>query len=426
MVHAFVVMFTEPATSTPGLGLGGFGGVSPSQPTTFPSNPLSTPSLMPPQSSLFTGGGLGTSTLNLGTTTPSFTGTTMGSPGLVGGTPTYGTVISQVQDLERRQLELRAASSIARRVSGRGAEGGPDMTSPVALYKQTPKSAAKIVPRGMLQRREMGLGGSLAEEQQHSRIISPGSDAYLGRGVKDLEVDGEGIFASESKILDRDEEGGGGGYLTHPDEEPAEESKDGGGLLLNQRSTLPSSGSLSLPPAGPNPHAPKLTKPGYYTVPPIEELQKLSDDELSQLDEFTVVRQNVGQIQWQGPVDVLNQNLDHVVTIEPKMVKVYGDKSAGMAYPVQGTKLNRPAIISFFDLFSSKKSIKEFTEYLQRKTEKWEGADFIGYDGESGTWIFSVKHFSGYGLDSEDEEEAGLTSSTVVSRSGERQIPQQT
>ena len=363
-----------------------------------PSAPATT-SLFPSTSPLFTGGTLGaTPSLTPFSLTPGGGGMTpMATPGTMG-SPLLGGGISQVQEVDRKHYELRASGGGRR--GGRG-EGVVDM-SPLALqsYKQMPRSAAKIIPRGM-QRRESY--NAALQEEQHARMVSPGSDSYLGRGVKDLEVDGEGIFASESKILDRDE-GGDGGLLSTQTFSALEEHKDGE-LVLGSRGS-----PLQLQPSpvrgGRNPHAPILTKQRYWSEPTVDVLQQMTDEELSCLPEFKVVHESVGKITWKGPVDVRGQNLDQVVMIEHKMVKVYPDQREGEGYPARGTKLNRPAIIEFYNVQpTGKKTEEQYRAFLRQKTEGWEGAKFLDYDYEGCIWRFSVQHFSGYGLTEEDEEE---------------------
>jgi len=132
----------------------------------------------------------------------------------------------------------------------------------------------------------------------------------------------------------------------------------------------------------------------------------MSDQQLTKLPEFSVMCESVGKVTWEGLVDVMDQNLDEVVDIQPKMVKVYPDQREGHGgYPPRGKKLNRPALIELYNVFSTKKTEEEYRDFLRRKTESWQGAHFVDYDAKVGTWTFTVEHFSGYGLTEEDEEE---------------------
>ena len=150
---------------------------------------------------------------------------------------------------------------------------------------------------------------------------------------------------------------------------------------------------------------PVLTMPGYYTCPDIAILQKFSSKELSKVKNFTIFRPNVGKIEWIGETDIRNLNLDHIVKIENKEVFVYEEVT-----PVpEGTELNKPAIVTLCNIFPkeniSEKKKSEFYHKLQDFCEL-NDADFVSYDRNTGDWVFTVKHFSRYGLDDSDDEDA--------------------
>jgi hypothetical protein len=52
------------------------------------------------------------------------------------------------------------------------------------------------------------------------------------------------------------------------------------------------------------------------------ELRDLSDEDLSKIPEFTI-RNDFGQIKWNGLTDVRNLNLDEIVTISELCSEVY-------------------------------------------------------------------------------------------------------
>ena len=77
----------------------------------------------------------------------------------------------------------------------------------------------------------------------------------------------------------------------------------------------------------------------------------------------------------------------------------------------QGKGLNKPAVITLEKCYPKTKTknnpqvLKKYQEKLLRATKEM-GATFVSYDPETGNWVFSVEHFSRYGLaDSEDDED---------------------
>jgi len=84
--------------------------------------------------------------------------------------------------------------------------------------------------------------------------------------------------------------------------------------------------------------------------------------------------------------------------------------------PPQGEGLNRTAEITLERIYPTDKMTREpitdvdrlaamrFGAQLERKTSKM-GAAFKDYRPDVGVWVFEVKHFSKYGLTSDDEDE---------------------
>ncbi|KFM26371.1 Nuclear pore complex protein Nup98-Nup96 [Auxenochlorella protothecoides] len=137
---------------------------------------------------------------------------------------------------------------------------------------------------------------------------------------------------------------------------------------------------------------PRLTRPDYYT--------------------FVVGRRGLGSVAWLEPVDVRGLDLDDVITISRGGVEVYLE---GPAKPPVGAGLNRPAEVTMLKIFKTDKAtgqpvtnaaaVESFTRKLKRVTAE-QGAQFVSYDPRTGTWRFTVEHFSRYGLfDDEDDDE---------------------
>lgn len=151
---------------------------------------------------------------------------------------------------------------------------------------------------------------------------------------------------------------------------------------------------------------PMLTKEGYHTIPDIATLQNLSDEDLSQVKNFTIYRHEYGKICWEGLIDVRGLDLDNIVSIDFKEVRVYED-NADFPSPPLGIGLNRPATITLYQIFPKKISPEHNRVYENKLRQFCDNneAEFISYDADLGEWVFLVKHFSKYGLVDDDDED---------------------
>lgn len=157
-----------------------------------------------------------------------------------------------------------------------------------------------------------------------------------------------------------------------------------------------------------------LTRSGYYTIPSIDECDSLydADNDSCVVESFTVGRVEYGSIFWKGPIDVKDLNLDEIVHIRRKEVIVYPDDDVK---PPVGEGLNRPAQVTLDQVWPVDKSTRAFikdperlkilkyAEKIENATNKLD-AVFKEYRPDTGSWVFTVKHFSKYGLEDEDDE----------------------
>ncbi|OII76586.1 nucleoporin autopeptidase family protein [Cryptosporidium andersoni] len=145
---------------------------------------------------------------------------------------------------------------------------------------------------------------------------------------------------------------------------------------------------------------PILTKPSYYCIPSIEALSTFTEDRLATVEDFRVIREGVGEIMWPGLTDLRGLNLDHIISIEPLCVSVYGEDDSTI--PV-GEGLNKKAIILLKNCkpknISTSGNIEEFNakriSQIKTYTEQM-GATFISLDTVTWDWRFEVAHFSRY------------------------------
>lgn len=154
-------------------------------------------------------------------------------------------------------------------------------------------------------------------------------------------------------------------------------------------------------------YAPRLTKPDYVVTPSLEELSAMSEADLATVSGFSVRHDPYGIVAWDGAVDVRNANLDASVVIGQSDVSVYTvDEEAGQK-PAVGSKLNRPAVITFFNVFPKEKdgganadeeTKRKFALKIEKSTARME-AQLLSYDKDKGEWKIRVQHFSRYGLD---------------------------
>uniref|UniRef100_A0A665U9W5 Nuclear pore complex protein Nup98-Nup96 n=1 Tax=Echeneis naucrates TaxID=173247 RepID=A0A665U9W5_ECHNA len=164
----------------------------------------------------------------------------------------------------------------------------------------------------------------------------------------------------------------------------------------------------------PHPAGIILNRVGYYTIPSMEDLAE-SVDEHGEcvVENFTVGRKGYGSIFFPGEVNVTGLNLDEIVHFRRKEVIVYPDDKNKSP---QGEGLNRRAEVTLDGVWPNDKttctqirsperlSDMNYEGRLEKASRK-QGARFLEYRPETGSWVFEVAHFSKYGLQDSDEED---------------------
>lgn len=159
-----------------------------------------------------------------------------------------------------------------------------------------------------------------------------------------------------------------------------------------------------------------LERPGYFTIPSMQELGSMTDSKGDcMVENFSIGRVDYGCITFPGFTNVSNMNLDEIVHIRRKEVHIYPDETKK---PQIGQGLNKTAEVTLHRIWPTcKETKKPITDPIRiidmgynKKIEKATiemGAQFIDYDPSTGSWTFKVKHFSKYGLhDSDDDDDS--------------------
>ncbi|KAK7096689.1 nuclear pore complex protein Nup98-Nup96-like [Littorina saxatilis] len=164
----------------------------------------------------------------------------------------------------------------------------------------------------------------------------------------------------------------------------------------------------------PHPAGIRLTRPGYYTIPSMDELAHMLDKDGNCLvEELTIGRENYGSVFFYGVINVAGLDLDSIVHFRRKEIVVYPDDSSK---PPVGEGLNRRAEVTLNFVWPTDKTTRQTIKDPERLIamnyqEKLENissrmnAKFIDYRPETGSWVFEVPHFSKYGLVEEDDEQ---------------------
>ncbi|XP_024907345.1 nuclear pore complex protein Nup98-Nup96 isoform X5 [Pteropus alecto] len=157
-----------------------------------------------------------------------------------------------------------------------------------------------------------------------------------------------------------------------------------------------------------------LTKVGYYTIPSMDDLAKITNEKGEcVVSDFTIGRKGYGSIYFEGDVNLTNLNLDDIVHIRRKEVIVYLDDNQK---PPVGEGLNRKAEVTLDGVWPTDKTSRCLIKSPDRLADinyegrleavsRKQGAQFKEYRPETGSWVFKVSHFSKYGLQDSDEEE---------------------
>ncbi|XP_052868912.1 nuclear pore complex protein Nup98-Nup96 [Anopheles cruzii] len=190
------------------------------------------------------------------------------------------------------------------------------------------------------------------------------------------------------------------------------ETSLGGGIGTDLSTSVPA----LVEDAEPHPTGIVLRRTGYYTIPSLDEIAQLMDDEgRCMVANFTIGRKGYGNVYFNEPIDVAGLNLDEIVHFRHKEVIIYPDDENK---PPVGSGLNRKAQITLDQVWPHDKTLHEpikdpqrlalmdYESKLRRVCDKHD-TRFLEYRPDTGSWVFKVEHFSKYGLSDSDDEDAG-------------------
>jgi len=153
----------------------------------------------------------------------------------------------------------------------------------------------------------------------------------------------------------------------------------------------------------------------YYTIPELSELYNASDEDLCDVEDFVVGRKGFGKLTYLEPVDLGSKsNLDRIcgtlVVFTHGKCEVYPN-AADNREPGEG--LNHRAEISLEDCWpidkETQQPITDPKSVKQRSRERMlrhvPGTAFKSYNPATGVWVFTVEHFTLYGIPEEDSDE---------------------
>ncbi|PSN60916.1 hypothetical protein BS50DRAFT_593277 [Corynespora cassiicola Philippines] len=161
------------------------------------------------------------------------------------------------------------------------------------------------------------------------------------------------------------------------------------------------------------------TPGSYWSSPSLSELKKLSKDQLKSVPDFVVGRDNIGKIEFNfgQPVDLSEVDLDKlfedIIQLNHRNATVYGENTT-VPKPQLGNGLNQPSRITLGNSWPRNRAGKKDQKHLER-LKRVHGTKFEKYIPQTGEWIFTVDHFSSYGLNDDDYSDDEVDQSSELS-----------
>ncbi|KAF7730241.1 hypothetical protein EC973_002484 [Apophysomyces ossiformis] len=141
---------------------------------------------------------------------------------------------------------------------------------------------------------------------------------------------------------------------------------------------------------------------GYYCIPPLESLEKMTTEELRHVKDFTVGRYGYGEVRFHECTDLSDMDIHRIMGIA-----VVLDRQRVCVYPEEREKwtkhqgLNKPATVLLQSCFLLDSETQlpitdpdhpEVGPLIERLRSR-PGLAFLKYDVVTGDWVFRVSHF---------------------------------
>lgn len=261
----------------------------------------------------------------------------------------------------------------------------PDSASrPTPHYKITPRAAAKLTPRGY------GKAGlSLFDNNPEAsaaimpEVFGPRSD------IKRLEIEEQVLNRPLPTVQDVDR------YSSAP---PITSP-----ISKVQNITEPASVESSISRRQVSDASlPVIDQPDYYVRPDLVDLARMSEADLSAVQNFEVGRRGFGRVKFLGPVDVRGVRINDIFVFNLKSLVVYPDDSQR---PPAGQGFNRACLVTLENVFPVNRGTKErivnprVVAKFEQKLRDRPGLQFVSYNSTSGEWSFVVQSFDGNSMD---------------------------
>jgi len=143
---------------------------------------------------------------------------------------------------------------------------------------------------------------------------------------------------------------------------------------------------------------PKCTRNGILTIPSMDIILRMTKEELMTVDNFTVLKEDVGKVTFLGQTDVRGLDIDRIISFKDREIIVYPNDQDK---PAIGEGLNKQAEITLFKCWPHDKKtnrptedpaeIEAFIKKLKRRCRKWH-CNFKSY--EHGNWTFTLDNFA--------------------------------
>lgn len=183
------------------------------------------------------------------------------------------------------------------------------------------------------------------------------------------------------------------------------------GALTLSLSGVTEEDSASTPGRQSSPASGDLAPGEYWTQPSLDDLQAMNRVQRQKIDNFIIGRDNVGSIAFKQPVDISGIEIDElcggIVQLDPRSATVY---PVTARKPPMGKGLNVPARITLEQSWPrggrdkrTSSDVRKFAKHVDR-LKRIPDTEFETYEKDTGVWVFSVQHFTTYGLDDSDED----------------------